>query len=62
VNWIDAQLPILPVLLPSLTAVLLLLIGDHGGEDAAHGHRKLLWARRLALGSGLLGLLLSAVL
>ena len=26
-NWIDAHLPILPVLLPSATAILLLLIG-----------------------------------
>ena len=33
-SWIAAHLPILPVLLPSLTAVLLLLIGDHGGDDA----------------------------
>ena len=59
-NWIDVHLPILPVLLPSATAILLLLIGDHGGVDAAHGHRKLLWARRLALASVLFGLLLSA--
>ena len=61
-SWIAAHLPILPVLLPSLTAVLLLLIGDHGGDDAAHGHRKLLWARRIALGSVLLGLVIAAEL
>jgi multicomponent K+:H+ antiporter subunit D len=59
-NWIDTHLPILPVLLPSLTAIALLLLGDHGGEDAAHGHRKLLWARRLALASVFLGLLVAA--
>ena len=59
-SWIHAQLPILPVLLPSVTAIVLLLIGDHGGEDAAHGHHKLLWARRLALGSTLIGLGLAA--
>ena len=59
-SWIAAQWPVLPVLLPSLTAVLLLLIGDHGGDDAAHGHRKLLWARRIALGSVLLGLVIAA--
>jgi multicomponent K+:H+ antiporter subunit D len=61
-NWIYAHLPILPVLLPSATAIVLLLLGDHGGEDAAHGHRKLLWARRLALGSVLLGLVIAAAL
>ena len=54
-NWVDAHLPILPVLLPSATAILLLLIGDHGGDDAAHGHHKLLWARRIALGVGAAG-------
>ena len=61
-NWIDAQLPILPVLLPAATAILLLLIGDHGGDDTAHGHRRLLWARRIAQGSVLLGLVLAAAL
>jgi len=59
-NWLHAQLPVLPVLLPSATAILLLLLGDHGGHGAAHGHRRLLWARRLSLGSVLLGLALSA--
>ncbi len=59
-NWIDTQLPILPVLLPAATAIVLLLMGDHGGDDSAHGHRKLLWARRLALVSGLLGLIIAA--
>jgi len=59
-TWFEAQLPVLPVLLPSATAILLLLLGDHGGYGAAHGHRRLLWARRLSLGSVLLGLLLSA--
>ena len=56
-----AHLPVLPVLLPSLTAVLLLLIGDQGGDPhGGHGHRRLLWARRLSLGSTALGLLLAA--
>ena len=55
------HLPILPVLLPSLTAIVLLLIGDHGGDaHGGHGHRRLLWARRIALGSAALGLLLAA--
>jgi len=56
-----AHLPVLAVLLPSLTAVLLLLIGDHGGDlHGGHGHRRVLWARRLSLGSAALGLLLAA--
>jgi multicomponent K+:H+ antiporter subunit D len=60
-NWFSEQLPILPVLLPAVTAVLLLLIGDHGGDaHGGHGHRKLLWARRIALASVLLGLLIAA--
>ena len=59
-SWIDVHLPVLAVLLPSITAIVLLLIGDHGGEDAAHGHRKLLWARRLALASVFAGLLIAA--
>ncbi len=61
-DWAD-HLPILPVLLPSLTAIVLLLIGDHGGDaQAGHGHRRLLWARRISLGSAALGLLLAALL
>ena len=62
-NWIALHLPILPVLLPAVTAVLLLLLGDHGGDiHGGHGHHKLLWARRLALGSAALGLLIAAAL
>lgn len=57
------HLPVLPVLLPAFTAMLLLLIGDHGGDShGGHGHRRLLWARRLAMASVLLGTLLSATL
>jgi len=57
------QLPVLPVLLPSITAIGLLLLGDHGGDShGGHGHRHLLWARRIALGSGLVGLLLATLL
>jgi len=60
-NWFAEHLPILPVLLPAATAILLLLIGDHGGEaHGGHGHRKLLWARRLALASVALGLVMAA--
>lgn len=60
-NWFSEHLPILPVLLPALTAVVLLLIGDHGGDaHGSHGHRKLLWARRIALTSVILGLVIAA--
>jgi multicomponent K+:H+ antiporter subunit D len=51
---------VLPVLLPSLTAIALLLMGDHGGTAAgSHGHHRLLWARRLGLASVLAGLALA---
>ena len=58
---LSEHLPILPVLLPSLTAIVLLLIGDRGGDGlGGHGHRRLLWARRIALGSVTLGLIIAA--
>ena len=57
------HLPILPVLLPAGTAILLLLIGDHGGGDeAGHTSAKLTWCRRIALGSTMLFALMAAVL
>jgi multicomponent K+:H+ antiporter subunit D len=57
----DTHLAILPVLLPAATAMLLLLIGDAGGDTSGqHGHRKRLWARRIAIASVALGLLLAA--
>ena len=57
------HLPVLPVLLPALTAIVLLLLGDHGGDShGSHGHRRLLWARRIAMASALAGLVLAAVL
>ncbi len=60
-NAFATHLPILPVLLPSATAVLLLLIGDHGGDaHGSHGHRRLLWARRIALASTTLFLVIAA--
>ncbi len=60
-TWLDAHLPILPVLLPAATAILLLLLGDHGGDEhAGHGHHRLLWARRIGVLSVLLGALLAA--
>lgn len=60
-DWIEPHLAVLPVLLPAATAVLLLLIGDHGGDaHGGHGHRRLRWARGIALVSCGLGLLLAA--
>jgi len=55
VTGLWAHLPILPVLLPSLAAIVLLLIGDHGADaHGSHGHHRLLWARRISLASCLL--------
>jgi len=48
------HLPVLPVLLPVATAILLLLLGDGGSRG--HGRHQLLTARRIALVSGLIGL------
>jgi len=53
-NFAD-HLPVLTVVLPALTAVLLLLLGDGGGDAEQHGGARLRWTRRLALGSVLLG-------
>jgi multicomponent K+:H+ antiporter subunit D len=51
------HMPILPVLLPAATAIVLLMAGDHGGmADTSQGLRKLRLARRLSLVSVLLGL------
>ena len=59
-NFLQTHGPVLPVLLPAATAILLLLLGDVGGS--AHGHPKRLAARRIALGSALLGLGLAVLL
>jgi multicomponent K+:H+ antiporter subunit D len=57
------HLPVLPVLLPAFTAMALLLLGDHGGDaHGGHEHPRLRRARRIGLGSVLLGLLMSALL
>ena len=58
----EQHAPILPVLLPSFTAMLMLLLGDHGGLSAHGGGRGgqgLSWRRRVSLGSALLGLVLA---
>jgi multicomponent K+:H+ antiporter subunit D len=58
-TWIDTHLAILPVLLPLATAVLLLAIGD-AGSGTEHAHPRLVWARRIVLVSGLVGVVLAA--
>ena len=50
----STHLAILPVLLPLLTAIALLLIGDNGGE-ASHGGPLLRWRRLISLTSVILG-------
>ena len=57
------HLPVLVVLLPALTAVALLFIGDGGGDvHGGHGHHRLKWARRVSLASVLVFALLAALL
>ena len=52
-DWLLPHLPVLPVLLPAATAMLLLLVGDHGGDR--HATAALRRNRRIALVSVLLG-------
>ncbi|HRK37954.1 MAG TPA: monovalent cation/H+ antiporter subunit D [Burkholderiaceae bacterium] len=57
--------PVLSVVLPSLTAVVLLLLGDPGGLSAqggAHDGGRVAWQRRVALASVGLGLLAAAAM
>jgi multicomponent K+:H+ antiporter subunit D len=56
------HMPVLPVLLPAFTAMVLLILGDHGGRTSGHGSAKLRWARRIGLASTGLGPVLSALL
>lgn len=56
--FLSAHLPVLPVLLPLLTAVTLLLMGDHSVE-ASHGSRMLPRRRLLSVASALLGAVLA---
>ena len=62
--WLQ-HAPVLAVVLPMLTAVVLLLIGDAGGmtgQGGAHDDVPLRWRRRISLGSTMLGLLMAAAL
>jgi multicomponent K+:H+ antiporter subunit D len=55
--------PVLSVLLPVFTAVLLLLLGDQAGLSGVgggHGTGRMRWCRRLSLASVLLGTVMSA--
>ena len=55
---LTAHLPVLPVLLPLFTAVVLLLMGDRGGE-ASHGSKLLPRRRAISLISVILGAVLA---
>ena len=60
--WLQ-HAPVLSVVLPLLTAVVLLLIGDAGGmagQGGAHDDAPLRWRRRISLASASLGLLMAA--
>lgn len=60
--WLQ-HAPVLSVVLPLLTAVVLLLVGDAGGMaglGGAHDDAALRWRRRISLGSAGLGLLMAA--
>lgn len=59
--WLQ-HAPVLSVVLPMLTAVVLLLIGDSGGmagQGGAHDDAPLRWRRRIALLSTALGLFMA---
>ena len=58
------HLPVLVVVVPALTAVALLFIGDggSGAQGGGHGHHRLRWARRVSLAGGVLFALLAALL
>lgn len=58
-HFLATHLPILPVLLPLLTAISLLLIGDGGGGEVSHGGPLLRWRRLVSLLSVILGALLA---
>ena len=59
-SLLATHLPLLVVLLPAATAVLLLALGDHGGGVAAPGDRHLARARAVGLASAAIGLALAA--
>jgi len=54
--------PVLSVLLPLFTAVVLLLLGDRGGAGSEQGAARLRWHRRISVASGVLGLVMAVAL
>ncbi|MFN8795876.1 MAG: monovalent cation/H+ antiporter subunit D [Betaproteobacteria bacterium] len=61
-SWLD-HLPVLVVVLPALTAVALLFIGDGGSDvQGGHGDHPLRWARRVSMASVVLFGVLAALL
>ena len=54
-TYVFAHLPVLPVVLPLCTAVVLLLMGDSGGGESSHGGVHLHRRRLLSLASVVLG-------
>jgi len=60
-TWLLDHLPVLPVLLPLFSAVVLLVIGD-GGSGAAHGSPALVRSRLFSLVSVALGLVAAVAL
>jgi len=59
-DWLVTHLPVLPVLLPSATAVVLLLLGDQGGDG--QGRAALARQRVVAVVSALLGAAIAVAL
>jgi multicomponent K+:H+ antiporter subunit D len=60
--WLQ-HAPVLSVLLPSFTAMGLLLLGDFGGmagQGGGHGSARVRWRRRLSLSSVVLGTVMAA--
>jgi multicomponent K+:H+ antiporter subunit D len=55
---IASHLPVLPVVLPLFTAVILLIIGD-GGREVSHGARLLRHRRAISMSATILGALLA---
>ncbi|QCB45885.1 monovalent cation/H+ antiporter subunit D [Hydrogenophaga sp. PAMC20947] len=60
--WLQ-HAPVLSVLLPSFTAMALLLLGDFGGMSGVgggHNRGRVVWRRRLSMASVVLGLVMAA--
>jgi multicomponent K+:H+ antiporter subunit D len=60
-SWLAAHLPVLPVLLPSLTAMAMLMLCHPSGE-IGHDDVRLRWRRRISIASAATGLFLAVQL